>query len=73
MSGVKWDGVISSIVLPAIFSPVVAAVVAGLGTWIVFKIVTGVPEQLRDAGFRWGQVPRCRLVSRPTSCPEAAS
>jgi len=27
MGGVKWNGVISSIVLPAIFSPVVAGVV----------------------------------------------
>jgi PiT family inorganic phosphate transporter len=63
MSGVKWDGVISSIVLPAIFSPVVAGVVAGLGTWIVFKIVTNVPEQRRDAGFRWGQVGSASLVS----------
>ena len=63
MGGVKWDGVISSIVLPAIFSPVVAGVVAGLGTWIVFKIVTNVPEQRRDAGFRWGQVGSASLVS----------
>ena len=63
MGGVKWNGVISSIVLPAIFSPVVAGVVAGLGTWIVFKIVTNVPEQRRDAGFRWGQVGSASLVS----------
>ena len=63
MSGVKWDGVISSIVLPAVFAPVVAGLVAGLGTWLVFKIVTGVPEQQRDAGFRWGQVGSASLVS----------
>jgi inorganic phosphate transporter, PiT family len=63
MGGVKWNGVISSIVLPAIFSPVVAGVVAGMGTWIVFKIVTNVPEQRRDAGFRWGQVGSASLVS----------
>ena len=63
MSGVKWDGVISAIVLPAIFAPVVAGLVAGLGTWIVFKIVTNVPEQRRDAGFRWGQVGSASLVS----------
>ena len=63
VGGVKWDGVISSIVLPAIFAPVVAGLVAGLGTWIVFKIVTNVPEQRRDAGFRWGQVGSASLVS----------
>jgi PiT family inorganic phosphate transporter len=58
VGGVKWDGVISSIVLPAVFAPVVAGLVAGLGTWIVFKIVTNVPQQRRDAGFRWGRVRR---------------
>jgi PiT family inorganic phosphate transporter len=57
--GVKWDGVVSSIVLPAVFAPVVA----GLGTWLVFRIVTDVPERQRDAGFRWGQVGSASLVS----------
>jgi PiT family inorganic phosphate transporter len=63
VGGVKWDGVVSSIVLPAVFAPVVAGLVAGLGTWIVFKIVTNVPERRRDAGFRWGQVGSASLVS----------
>ncbi len=63
LSGVKWDGVISSIVLPAVFAPVVAGLVAGLGTWLVFKIVTSVPERRRDKGFRWGQVGSASLVS----------
>ena len=63
LSGVKWDGVITSIVLPAVFAPVVAGLVAGLGTWLVFKIVTGVPERRRDEGFRWGQVGSASLVS----------
>jgi PiT family inorganic phosphate transporter len=62
-SGVKWDGVVTSIVLPALFAPVVAGLVAGLGTWLVFKIVTSVPERRRDAGFRWGQVGSASLVS----------
>ena len=63
LSGVKWDGVITSIVLPAVFAPVVAGLVAGLGTWLVFKIVTSVPERRRDEGFRWGQVGSASLVS----------
>src|SRR6478735_1883959 len=44
-------------------TPVIAGVVAGLGTWIVFKIVTSVPEARRDAGFRWGPVGSASLVS----------
>ena len=41
----------------------IAGTVAGLGTWIVFKIVTSIPEARRDAGFRWGQVGSASLVS----------
>ena len=63
VGGVKWDGVVSSIVLPAVFAPLVAGLVAGLGTWVVFKIVTNIPVQRRDAGFRWGQVGSASLVS----------
>ena len=63
LGGVKWDGVITAIVLPAVFAPVVAGLVAGIGTWVVFKIVTGVPERRRDDGFRWGQVGSASLVS----------
>src|SRR6476619_4654379 len=63
LGGVKWAGVITSIIVPAVASPVIAGVVAGLGTWIVFKIVTSVPEARRDAGFRWGQVGSASLVS----------
>jgi inorganic phosphate transporter, PiT family len=63
LGGVKWDGVITAIVFPALFAPVVAGLVAGLGTWLVFKIVTGVPERRRDKEFRWGQVGSASLVS----------
>jgi inorganic phosphate transporter, PiT family len=61
--GVKWDGVVSSIVIPAVAAPVVAGLVAGIGTWVIYKIVARVPEQRRDAGFRWGQVGSASLVS----------
>jgi hypothetical protein len=42
-------------VLPAVFAPLVAGLVPGVGTWVVFKIVTTVPERRRDQGFRWGR------------------
>ena len=63
IGGVKWDGVITSIIVPAVLAPVIAGLVAGVGTWIVFKIVTSIPEARRDAGFRWGQVGSASLVS----------
>ena len=48
LSGVKWDGVISSIVIPALAAPVVAGLVAAVGTRLIFAIVAKVPEERRD-------------------------
>jgi PiT family inorganic phosphate transporter len=63
LGGVKWDGVISSIVLPAVAAPIVAALVAAVGTRVIYAIVGRVPEERRDAGFRWGQIGSASLVS----------
>lgn len=69
-SGVKWTGegdklggVVGKILLPAVLSPVIAIVVAAVGTWLVFKITEGVTERYRQRGFRWGQVGSASLVS----------
>jgi len=62
LSGVKWtgdgtklDGVIGKVILPAFASPVIAGVVAALGTWLIFRVVANVAEKFTNQGFRWGQ------------------
>ena len=62
-TGVKWDGVVAAIVIPAVAAPVVAALVAAVGTRAIYAIVAKVPEERRDAGFRWGQIGSASLVS----------
>ncbi len=62
-TGVKWDGVISSIVIPAVAAPVVAGLVATVGTVLIYKIASNVPESRRESGFRWGQIGSASLVS----------
>ncbi|QDP97017.1 inorganic phosphate transporter [Microlunatus elymi] len=61
--GVKWDGVITSIILPALFAPVIAALVAAIGTRLVYKITQSLEPAGRDKGFRWGQIGSASLVS----------
>ena len=61
--GVKWDGVVSSIVIPAVAAPVVAGLVATVGTWLIYRIASNVPEGRREKGFRWGQIGSASLVS----------
>jgi PiT family inorganic phosphate transporter len=63
LGGVKWDGVVSSVVLPALFAPVVAGLVAAVGTWLVFRIAARVATDSREKGFRWGQIGSASLVS----------
>jgi PiT family inorganic phosphate transporter len=70
MSGVNWtgdgtklDGVVGKVILPAVMSPVLAAVVAGLGTWVVYRVTAAVSERFQDRGFRWGQIVSASLVS----------
>ena len=69
-SSVKWigpagklDGVVGKVILPALISPVIAAVVAMTGTWLIYKITATVAERFKNDGFRWGQIGSASLVS----------
>src|ERR1041385_4364636 len=35
-SGVQWHGLVSKVVIPAVLSPVIAALVAACGTWMLY-------------------------------------
>jgi inorganic phosphate transporter, PiT family len=61
--GTKLDGVVGKVLLPAVLSPVLAALVATVGTWLVFRIIGGLAGKLTDRGFRWGQIGSASLVS----------
>ena len=61
--GTKLDGVVGKVILPALMSPVLAALVAGVGTWLIYRIAGSVAERFKETGFRWGQVVSASLVS----------
>ena len=69
-SGVNWngdgsklDGVVGKVVLPALLSPLIAGVIAAVGTWLIYRVVAGVAARFTDNGFRWGQIGSASLVS----------
>ncbi len=62
-NGTKIDGVLGKVILPAFASPAVAALVATLGTYLVFRITANVAEKHRETGFRWGQIGTASLIS----------
>ncbi len=61
--GSKLDGVIGKVILPALMSPFIAAGVAAVGTWLIYRITAGVAKRRTDSGFRWGQIGSASLVS----------
>ncbi|MCO8271169.1 inorganic phosphate transporter [Actinoplanes sp. TRM 88003] len=61
--GSKLDGVVGKVILPALMSPVIAGLVAAVGTWIIYKITVGVAARFTENGFRWGQIGSASLVS----------
>ncbi|MEV6348894.1 inorganic phosphate transporter [Actinoplanes sp. NPDC051851] len=61
--GSKLDGVVGKVLLPAVISPVIAALVAMVGTWLIFKVTNGIAARYTEKGFRWGQIGSASLVS----------
>lgn len=61
--GVEWGGIIAKVIIPALLAPVVAALVAAVGTKAVYRITSKAPEGSRTKGFRWGQIGSASLVS----------
>lgn len=61
--GVIWHGVISTVIVPAVLAPVIAGGVAGLGTWLVYRALRGIPEDSTSTAFRYGQIGSASLVS----------
>jgi len=55
--------VVGKVILPAVMSPVIAGVVAAVGTWLVYKVTEGVAQRHQENGFGWGQIGTASLVS----------
>ena len=62
-SAVLWHGLVSKVILPAVFSPVIAALVAASGTYLLYRITRSLTEGGRKHGFRIGQVGSACVVS----------
>lgn len=61
--GVVWGGVLHKIILPALFAPFVAGLVAMIGTWLVYRLTSNAEKEHRDNYFRWGQIGTASLVA----------
>ncbi|MGB3302454.1 MAG: inorganic phosphate transporter [Gordonia sp. (in: high G+C Gram-positive bacteria)] len=62
-SGINWHGILAKIVVPALFAPVIACIVAALGTLLIYAITHGISDRKKEKGFRNGQIASASLVS----------
>lgn len=62
-SAVLWHGLVSKVIIPAALSPIIAALVAAVGTWSLYRITRSLTEAARGHGFRIGQIGSACLVS----------
>jgi len=62
-SAVLWHGLVSKVVLPAVLSPIIAALVAATGTWLLYRISRSMTTAARGHGFRIGQIGSACMVS----------
>ena len=60
---VKWQGLVTKVIIPAVLSPFIAALVATVGTFLVYPIAKSMREGSRAQGFRIGQIGSASLVS----------
>lgn len=61
--GVLWAGVAQKIIIPALAAPVIAALVATVGTALVYRITRTTADKNKAQGFKVGQVTTASLVS----------
>ncbi|GAA4664089.1 inorganic phosphate transporter [Gordonia humi] len=62
-SGINWHGVLGKVILPALFAPLIACIVAAIGTLLIYAITNGMSAKKKEDGFRRGQIASASLVS----------
>src|SRR5262249_31896737 len=54
--GVDFNGLVSSVIIPALASPFVAGLVAAVGVFLVYRMIRRYKPARSEREFRWGQV-----------------
>ena len=60
---VEFDGIVSSVLVPAVASPLVACVVAAIGVFLVYRLIRRFAPERSEREFRWGQVASSSMVA----------
>jgi len=62
-SEVKVHGLLSTVIFPALFSPIICGLVAMVGTFSAYRLIRRIGEKQARKGYRYGQIGSAALVS----------
>jgi PiT family inorganic phosphate transporter len=62
-AAVKGHAIVEKVLAPAVLAPLIAGLVAALGTWTAFRITRRASESGRARGFRIGQIASASMIS----------
>jgi PiT family inorganic phosphate transporter len=60
---VNFHGILKSVIAPAALSPIICFLVAGVGTYLVYRLIRWLKEGEARRGYRYGQIGSAALVS----------
>jgi inorganic phosphate transporter, PiT family len=60
---VKFGAVFSKVILPAVFSPIVAGIIALIATFLAYRITTRAANHTVAKGFKFGQIVSASMVA----------
>jgi inorganic phosphate transporter, PiT family len=60
---IQWHDLVEKVVIPAGLSPIIAALIAATGTWLLYRISRSLTDKSRTHGFRIGQIGSASMVS----------
>jgi len=60
---VKVNGLLSTVIFPALFSPIICGLVAMVGTFSAYRLIKRIGEKQARKGYRYGQIGSAALVS----------
>ena len=62
-NAVLWHSLVAKVIIPACLSPVIAGLIAAIGTYLVYRLTSTVASGPRGLGFRIGQIGSASMVS----------
>lgn len=61
--GVEWSSIAGKIVIPALASPIIAALVSATATFLIYWVTNTIPNRRKVEHFRHGQIITASLIS----------